>query len=344
MGTRSDRTWRSSAVRLAVREALLGSGLVEDDRTIANYRSLAEIEVVNTTRGTVPRAARTSTVTPLLWGEANPRAAERAATYIFLASIVGTLRPGGRRGASALKSRPPPAFLTLCSPSPTPTAIVEELVNPDTGMCAVEIDPGQGNNKPARYYLSTRLTHRMLVNNISRTITEAERDAVIARVRTAAGQHRTVPRTQVRDADPTRTPADVLSTAGIDTAHTTTAGRAGSRSVQPAQRERAVDRRRADRRDGPRPRHDQLPVQWAQQLRLRRRQHPAPRKARGMAAEFLAGKKALAAPEVQADDDLQCDRHQGTRRSEGAAREGDQAGLPACRLPRATRPRRRASA
>lgn len=30
-----------------VREALLGSGLVEDDRTIANYRSLAEIEVVN---------------------------------------------------------------------------------------------------------------------------------------------------------------------------------------------------------------------------------------------------------------------------------------------------------
>ena len=31
----------------AVREALLGSGLVEDDRTIANYRSLAELEVVN---------------------------------------------------------------------------------------------------------------------------------------------------------------------------------------------------------------------------------------------------------------------------------------------------------
>ena len=31
----------------AVREALLGSGLVEDERTIANYRSLAEIEVVN---------------------------------------------------------------------------------------------------------------------------------------------------------------------------------------------------------------------------------------------------------------------------------------------------------
>jgi predicted AAA+ superfamily ATPase len=33
----------------AVREALLGSGLVDDERTIANYRSLAEIEVVNAT-------------------------------------------------------------------------------------------------------------------------------------------------------------------------------------------------------------------------------------------------------------------------------------------------------
>src|SRR5207245_1202041 len=30
-----------------VRESLLGSGLVEDERTVANYRALAENEVVN---------------------------------------------------------------------------------------------------------------------------------------------------------------------------------------------------------------------------------------------------------------------------------------------------------
>ena len=81
----------------AVREALLGSGLVEDERTIANYRSLAEIEVVNNddTEGAAQRQdlERQS----LVWGKANPRAAERAATYIFLASIVGTLRPGRGR-------------------------------------------------------------------------------------------------------------------------------------------------------------------------------------------------------------------------------------------------------
>ena len=47
-------------------------------------------------------------------------------------------------------------------------------------MNAVETIPGQGNNKPPRYFLSTRLTHRMLVQNIKRTITDTERDAMIA--------------------------------------------------------------------------------------------------------------------------------------------------------------------
>ena len=47
-------------------------------------------------------------------------------------------------------------------------------------MSALDVIPGQGNNKPARYFLSTRLTHRMLVNNIRRTITEAERDELLA--------------------------------------------------------------------------------------------------------------------------------------------------------------------
>ena len=47
-------------------------------------------------------------------------------------------------------------------------------------MCAVETLAGRGNSQPARYFLSTRLTYRMLVNNIKRTIAEPERDAMIA--------------------------------------------------------------------------------------------------------------------------------------------------------------------
>ena len=85
----------------SVREALLGSGLVEDDRTIANYRSLAEIEVVNHDDAAGTARRQDLARTPTIWTETNPRVAERAATFIFLASIVGTLRPGRGRGASA---------------------------------------------------------------------------------------------------------------------------------------------------------------------------------------------------------------------------------------------------
>ena len=164
----------------AVREALLGSGLVEDDRTIANYRSLAELGVVNNDE--TSGAARRLDIerTSLMWGEANPRASERAATFVFLASIVGTLRPGRGRGASAPEVKAACSVPDLAFTDTDADTVVEELISPDAGMLAVEVIPGQGHNKPARYYLSTRLTHRMLVNNIRRTITDDERDEVIA--------------------------------------------------------------------------------------------------------------------------------------------------------------------
>ena len=60
------------------------------------------------------------------------------------------------------------------------TVLSKDSSTPDAGMSAVETLPGRGNTQPARYFLSTRLTYRMLVNNIKRTITEPERDAVIA--------------------------------------------------------------------------------------------------------------------------------------------------------------------
>src|SRR6185437_13786378 len=54
-----------------VREALLGSGLVEDERTIANYRSLAEIEVVNNdgTAGTARQQDMQRE--PVIWSSEN---------------------------------------------------------------------------------------------------------------------------------------------------------------------------------------------------------------------------------------------------------------------------------
>jgi hypothetical protein len=288
----------------AVREALLGSGLVEDERTIANYRSLAEIEVVNhdSTAGTARRQDLERD--PIIWSDSNPRAAERAATFILLASIVGTLRPGRGRGASAPEVKAATSVPDTNYSLTDADSVVDELVNPDQGMSAVEVIPGQGNNKPARYYLSTRLTHRMLVNNIKRTITDGERDQVLAefaRRLASSGPFRDL---KFVRAEPSRSATDVLATAGLDTAYM-------SRLIvlDPAQyslrngmEETTLEALTVAMGLGTGA--EQLPVQWASSavyavVNTQRRSL-----ARGLAVEYLARQKALAAPEVQNDDEL----------------------------------------
>lgn len=288
----------------SVREALLGSGLVEDERTTANYRSLAENEIVNAKRNEGIARKQDLDRQPLMWTEANPLAAERAATFIFLASVVGTLRPGKGRGASAPEVKaatgvPDPAYTLTDADS-----VVDELVNPDKGMSAIEVIPGRGNNQPARYYLSTRLTHRMLVNNIRRTVTDEERDQVLTEFAArlaSSGPFRDV---KFIKADLTRSPTDILATAGIDTAHV-------NRLV-------VLDPAQYSLRNGMEDSTlsaltvatglgkgtEQIPVQWASSavyavVNTQRRAN-----ARGFAIEYLARQKALAAPEVQADDEL----------------------------------------
>ncbi|MFE7214529.1 DUF499 domain-containing protein [Streptomyces sp. NPDC057611] len=287
-----------------VREALLGSGLVEDDRTIANYRSLAEIEVVNHD-GSSGTARRQDLERPTsTWSKANPRAAERAATFIFLASIVGTLRPGRGRGASAPEVKAATGVPNVTYTITDADSVVEELVNPSRGMSALDINPGQGNNKPARYFLSTRLTHRMLVSNIRRTITEAERDRVIADLTqklASSGPFRDLKFVQ---ADPQRSPADVAATAGLDTAYTT--------------RLIVLDPAQYSLRNGmEKPTLEaltvamglghgaqQLPVQWASSAIYAVVNTQRRGLTRGLAVEYLARQKALQAPEIQSDDEL----------------------------------------
>lgn len=288
----------------AVREAILGSGLVEDERTIANYRSLAEIEVVNHTGSSGTARRQDLNREPLLWSEANPRAAERAATFIFMASIVGTLRPGRGRGASAPEVKAATSVPDVGYTITDADAVVAELVDVDRGLSALDIIPGQGNNKPARYFLSTRLTHRMLVNNIRRTITEAERDAVL--VEFAQRLASTGPFREQRfvAADVTRTPAEVLSTAGLDTAFTTrlVVLDPAQFSLRNGAEAATLEALQAAMGLGQGP--QQLPVQWASSavyavVNTQRRSL-----ARSVAAEYLARSKALAAPEIQADEEL----------------------------------------
>lgn len=288
----------------AVREAILGSGLVEDERTIANYRSLAEIEIVNHDSGTGTARRQDLGRPTLLWSETNPCASERAATFIFLASIVGTLRPGRGRGASA-----PEVKAATCVPDVNYTitdadSVVDDLVNPDRGMSALDIIPGQGNNKPARYFLSTRLTHRMLVNNIRRTITDGERDQAIASFAQKLASSGPFRDLRFVTADLERSPTDVLTTAGLDTAYTTRliVLDPAQYSLRNGMEVATLEGLKAAMGLG----HgaQQLPVQWASSAVFAVVNTQRRGLVRGVAVEFLARQKALAAPEVQVDDEL----------------------------------------
>jgi hypothetical protein len=202
-----------------VREAILGSGLVGDERTIANFRSLAEIEIVNQTDDGGAARSLDMSREPANWTKLNPRASERAATYVFLTSVVG-MRPGGRRGASAPEVKAATIVPDQRYVVADADGIVEDVVNQDIGMSAVEVVPGQGN------------TYRMLVNNIKRSIAGeaeaaaatgvvSERDKIIADFAERLSNSGPFKKKIFVEADPSRTPADVLVTAGIDDARTT---------------------------------------------------------------------------------------------------------------------------
>lgn len=287
-----------------IREAILGSGLVGDDRTIGNYRSLAENEVVSHADDSGAARRLDLSRTPAGWTDTNPRAAERGATFVFLASIVGA-RPGGRRGASAPEVKAATSVPDLTYVLADADGVVEDLVNPDHGMSAVEILPGQGNNRPARYFLSTRLTYRMLVNNLRKTVTDVERDNVIAEFAERLTNTGPFKKKIFVAADPVelrRSPLDVLATAGIDDARTTrlVVLDATQFSLRNGGERETVAAMTAAMGLGV----DRIPVEWASSAIFVVANTQRRAIARGSAAEYLARQRALATPEVQRDDEL----------------------------------------
>lgn len=286
-----------------VREAILGSGLVSDERSIANYRALAENEIVNhdDTAGTahlldLSRGA-------VMWGASNPRAAERASTMVFLSSIVGA-RPGGRRGTSSVEAKAATVVPDLNYVVADADGVIEELVDPDRGMSALEVIPGQGNNKPARYFLSTRLTYRMLVNNLRKTITDAERDATLTEFAEAISNTGPFKKKVFVAANLDLTATQVLSMAGIDDARTTRLV-----VLDPAQ----FSLRNGMEKDtltaltiaaGLGKGSDRLPVEWASSAVFAVVNTQRRGLARSYATEYLARERALSTPEVQGNEEL----------------------------------------
>jgi len=208
----------------AVREAIIGSGLIADSKTQANYRQIAATDIVS-----IDDASGAARVLDLRHGKAlfshtNPRAAERAATALFLCSIVGT-RAQGKQGATEAELKAatfvPEATFALADAD----AIIAELKDMEAGgLASVEVIAGKGG-LPARLFLSTRNTLNMLFNSTKVAVSDQDRDRELAKAAerlTTSGAFKTplfVPAdTLEHDA---RTSREAIEAVGIDDARAT---------------------------------------------------------------------------------------------------------------------------
>src|SRR5699024_10672182 len=116
-----------------VREAIIGSGLITDTKTQSNFRSLAQNDISSVGEDNGARRFLGLERDKVAWAKANPRAAERAATAIWMASIVGA-RGQGRRGATESEAKVAAMVPTLLITVADADGVISDLKDPDTGL------------------------------------------------------------------------------------------------------------------------------------------------------------------------------------------------------------------
>lgn len=210
-----------------VRESIIGSGLIADGRTQANYRGIASADIIGGDQST--GAARLLDLARADAGDesvaANPRAAERMATALFLYSVVGT-RAQGRRGATEAELKAAAFVPDVRFSVAEADGVLAELSNPDIGLAALERTAGAGG-QPARLFLSTKQTLVMWFRSMRQSTSDPDRDAELRRsaeALTNTGPFRDkkfVPEDSgINEARPP-SPMEAIATAGVDDARTT---------------------------------------------------------------------------------------------------------------------------
>lgn len=307
-----------------VREAVIGSGLISDTRTQANYRSIASADIVSGDgqTGAARMLDREREGTSAL---VNPRAAERAATCLFLCSIVGS-RGAGRQGASE-----PELKAAMFVPSQSfgladADSVLVQLKDIDGGgLASAEPIPGRGG-QPPRLFLSTRQTLKMLLRAARGTIGDEERDAELWRAAQRLSPTGPFKKVIHVESDPARPAREVLETAGIDDARATRLVVLDPRQFSLLN---GVDREtraaiRAALGIGP----DRLPVQWASSAVFAVCNTQRRGTARGAAVTYLAWDRLCELTDVTADEDMaeqaRDERTQAKRNFEGAVRRAYQ--------------------
>ena len=284
-----------------VREAIIGTGLIADTRTQANYRQIASADIVaaddHAGAARVLDRQRTNTLVT----QVNPRAAERAATCLFLCSVIGYRGPG-RQGATEpeLKAAmfvPDPMF-----PLAEADTILGELRDVDGGgLASVEHLAGKGG-QAARLFMSTRQTLNMLVRAARASVEDADRDEELARTAERLSVTGPFKSKLFVSADLGRTPLEVLASAGIDDARSTRLVVLDPRQfslLNGIDKETRAAVRAAMGIGG-----DKLPVQWASSAIFAIVNTQRRSQARGAAVHYLAWNGVAAMDAVRTDEEL----------------------------------------
>jgi Protein of unknown function (DUF499) len=285
----------------AVREAVIGSGLIADTRTQANYRQIASADIVASDDHAGAARILDRQRSNVSVRDANPRAAERAATCLFLCSVVGA-RAAGRQGATEAELKaatfvPDPRF-----PLAEADTVIGELLDVDGGgLASVEPLAGKGGQAP-RLFMSTRQTLNMLFRAARTSVEDADRDAELARTAERLSASGPFKSKLFVTADLEQTAIDVLATAGIDDARSTRLVVLDPRQFSLLN---GIDQEtrtaiRAAMGIGP----DKLPVQWASSAVFAIVNTQRRGQARGAAGSYLAWDRVAAMDAVRGDEEL----------------------------------------
>lgn len=307
----------------AVRESILGSGLIADTKTQSNYRSIVQNDIVNISDdGGTARLLDLARHSPS--SEVNPRATERAATSVFLASIVGS-RGQGRRGASDPETKAAIAVPSTAFGIADADGIVKDMINPDIGLISIDIIAGRGG-QPPRYYLTTVQTLPMLARAERARISDRDRDDILADTTEHLAVTGPFDKKIFVRANPGTSAREALIMRGLDDART-------SRLI-------VLDPAQFSLRNGREAETlaalesvlglgaNRIAVEWASSaifvmVNTQSRQH-----ARRLAVEYLAWRRVIDAPEVQGDaamrEEAETKSSEARRALEGAVRRAFQ--------------------
>lgn len=283
-----------------VREAIIGSGLITDTKTQSNFRSLAQNDISSVDEDNGAARLLDLERDKVAWAKANPRAAERAATAIWMASIVGA-RGQGRRGATEAEAKAAAMVPTLLFTVADADGVISDLKDPDTGLAALEPIPGKGGMQP-RLYLSTRQTLTMLARAARNTITEVDRDQVIAGMAESLATTGPFKKKVFVRADPEQTPLEAIAEAGLDDARVTrlVVLDPAAFSLRNGMEESTMEALLAAVGLG----SQRITSSWASSVVFAVVNTQRRAFARQIAVEYLAWDRVLDAPEIDADETL----------------------------------------